>query len=225
MTSLHQRQAIALAIFACAAPALLNGYYLERLYRAEPVLFWVADFVQFVAIPVVAVLVLRYRASLPPAEYGFRRFAANLSTLDRVALILFACFLYWATEEPVRAASYQLFGPSPASFSYKRVVPDDPGLRLLVSTYMALTAALVEEMVYRGLPWLYVMQFRKSRYTVPGYVLGTSLVFAAIHSEQGVVGMLPAFSVGVATALLYVKAQNLWPLVTAHFLVDMRIFS
>lgn len=88
-------------------------------------------------------------------------------------------------------------------------------------SYYSISAGLVEEVAYHGLPWLYWSRFTFKRGKTFLYVLSTSILFAAAHSEQGPHGVVAAFSLGVVAAALYAEFQDLWPFVVAHIVTDL----
>jgi membrane protease YdiL (CAAX protease family) len=74
------------------------------------------------------------------------------------------------------------------------------------------------------LPWLYFSLIRPNRQPVAVYVFLSSFLFSATHWEQGPHGMIATFLLGIVSALLYVKIQNLWPFVIGHFILDVASF-
>jgi membrane protease YdiL (CAAX protease family) len=96
---------------------------------------------------------------------------------------------------------------------------------LLVATYMSASAAVVEEIAYRALPWLYFREAMAPRWRRTAYVWVTSAVFAACHSEQGPGGVIAAFWFGVVAARLYTRFGSLWPVILGHFVFDMIVFG
>jgi membrane protease YdiL (CAAX protease family) len=56
------------------------------------------------------------------------------------------------------------------------------------------------------------------------YVLWTSSLFAAIHWEQGIPGLIAAGTLGIVAAVMYTRILNVWPFIAAHFLVNAWSF-
>lgn len=180
--------------------------------------------INFVVIPALLVVFLARAASTTPLDYGFRPFAKGRSTAEDVGLCVFIIAIYWLAYEPIKQLAYQFLWIHAGTFGYGSVLPERLLPKFAVVVYLSTTAALVEEAVFRGLPWLYLSKLRFSRHRVPVYVLSTSVLFAAIHSEQGPHGMLATFSLGLVAATLYARIQNLWPFVIAHFVADIVSF-
>ena len=91
--------------------------------------------------------------------------------------------------------------------------------------YLAVTAGVAEEAVFRGLAWTIVSRLELGGLRGTAYVLGSSVLFAAVHWEQGVPGLVSAFAFGVLAAYLYLRLANLWPMIAAHVLTDMEVFG
>ena len=219
-----KRSLVALAIFPSLALGLLNDLYLEPLYQRGAIWFWAADFTQFVVVPALMAFLLLKAGSIAPRDYGFRPFPRGTHTADKVGSCLIMSAIFWVSYEPVERIMQWLLSSHPVTFGYGSVLPQLSLLRIPIVLYFSLTAAFVEEAVFRGLPWLYFSQFNLGRCRVAVYVVSTSSLFSAIHSEQGLSGMLAAFSLGVVAAMMYAKIQNLWPFVAAHFVTDLISF-
>jgi hypothetical protein len=210
--------------FPVVAIGLLNGFWLEALYRASPTAFWTADVTHFVVLPAIGLVVLASAGSIWPRDYGFRSLDRELSPFAVAGLFAFVTFLYWLFYNPVRDLAAG-FLPASQGFWYGQVLPTWGLYKLLTIVFLSLTAAFVEEAVFRSLPWLYLsLRFPTPRFVGP-YVAVTSVVFAAIHWEQGAPGVIAAFTLGVMAAVLYSKLQNVWPFVFAHFVTDLGVFS
>jgi hypothetical protein len=221
---LDKRSIIALAGFPFVAMALLNGIYLESLYRSSIVCFWIVDGIQFLVVPGLAVFFLVKAASIFPRDYGFKSFGPSVSAVKILGLYLFMCVVFWLAYFPIVKAAYHFFWPYAGGFGYSLLVPESFLFKIGVVFYLSGTAALVEEAVFRGLPWLYFSMVHPNRRPILVYILLTSILFSAIHYEQGPHGMIATFFLGVVSSLLYVKIQNLWPFVIGHFIMDLISF-
>lgn len=210
------RSPVLLAILPTIALGLLNGLYLPPLAQASPILYWLADALQFVAVPAASFWFLTVVAGLRPKDYGFGPIDSSL--LEALGLIAFVTILYWLAYEPVRAIAHEFFWFTEAPIPFADALPAGQPWRWLLVFYSCLTAALVEEPVFRSLPWLYFSAHSSSP-QVP-YVLWTSSLFAAIHWEQGIPGLIASGTLGVVAAVMYTKILNVWPFIAAHFLVD-----
>jgi hypothetical protein len=221
---LEKRNIIALASFPFVAMALLNAIYLEDLCRSSVVWFWIVDGIQFLLVPGAAVFFLVKAGSIFPRDYGFKPFGPDMSVFKIIGLCLLMCVVFWLAYFPVINTAYYYFWLFANHFGYSLLVPEPFLPKIGVVLYLSGTAALVEEAVFRGLPWYYFSLIRPNQRPILVYILLTSILFSAIHYEQGPHGMIAAFSLGIVSALFYVKIQNLWPLVIGHFIMDIISF-
>jgi len=221
MQTIHgRRQALLGAIFPVAALSLLNGFYKAPLHRAGPAWYWLADALQFVAVPLLCAWLLLRPAGIDARALGLRpeRHAVRLSP---GSLLFTSAFLALITWPAVRLAAY--------GWEYgdvmPQVLPTAWWPRLLVAVYMAVTAALVEEVAFRALPWLYVQEVVAPRWRKLVFLVGSTFLFAMIHAEQGPAGVLASGWFGWMAAAFYVRFRSLWPCVLAHFAVDLLAFG
>ena len=220
---LTTREVLLAAMFPHLSLALLNHFYKAPLYRAGAAWYWAADVLQFVLVPALAWFFLLRPAGIGPAQWGLAlkpdRFAMRHSVGDGI----FAALLIMAATWPAFRFTSVYLWQYADNYIAQQAIP--PGYRVLVAIYMSVGAAFVEEVVFRALPWLYFAQLAPARWRRGTYILVSSLLFAAVHSEQGPGGVLAAFWFGLVAARMYSKRQNLWPLVLAHFLIDLIIFG
>jgi membrane protease YdiL (CAAX protease family) len=221
----RQREIILGVSFPLLAAALLNGLWIEYLYHSNPAYFWAADISEFVLFPALGVAVLGLLGGIWPHQYGIRQLPRGYSPAELFGLFALVMFMYWLFYSPIREFTQQFLWKSEAAFGYKSVIPPDGVLKILAVGYFSLTAAFLEEVLFRGLPWLYLsLRFPNGGFTGT-YILSTSLLFAMIHWEQGPAGVIAAFTLGLIAATMYSKLQNLWPFIVAHFVADVVAFS
>jgi membrane protease YdiL (CAAX protease family) len=211
-------RAAAWAFLPTAALLTLNGLYLGTAWRVSRPLFWSLDLVQFVLVPLVSLWALQRFAGVRPADYGLGPLLGKQGRLFGLAaypLVAGACVIGYGF-----ARLLTLFIPWewPASaFVYSHAIPLHPGGALAVLLYLSLTAGFVEEIVYRGLPALFL--------SARAYPLASAAAFALIHWESGTRELVATFLVGVVLAVLYLRIRNLWPFVVGHALTDMLAFT
>lgn len=222
-----QRFELALILLLAMAPMLLNGFYNPAL-ASHPARFWQVEFLGFAALPLAVYIYGRARGLFANADIGLSTrvlswnnpvlFAACVIVLPIVMLKLDGLFLDWAVR---------LLPPNASpEFDYRQMIPP-PGprtglLRLLAVLYMALSAGLVEELLFRGL-------FRRM---LPAGVAGAIAfvvlsppMFALVHWEGGPTKLLYCYLWGISTCLMYLGTRNLWPLIVGHMLVDIHWLS
>jgi len=96
-----------------------------------------------------------------------------------------------------------------------------PGF-LFVITIVWVTAALVEEMFFRGyLIPVFAAHLGNGKL---GWILGalvSSAIFGLAHAYQGLSGMVITALTGLSLALMYLAfGRRLWPLILAHGIID-----
>jgi membrane protease YdiL (CAAX protease family) len=217
---LTSRSAIAVTISILALPGLLNGLYLPALFQLGPAFFWAADAAHYVVVPLVLLVVLA-KHGVCPKHYGFTSLP-SLNHFEKVMLVVGVTAVFLLAYLPVRSIAEEYFDDHVSSFGYGAALPDGGWLRVTAVVYIAATAAFVEETAFRGLPWRYIKQH--TPLTTLIYIVASSAAFAVIHFEQGPANLLASFSLGLASAILYSRIQNLWPLVGAHFAADLWFY-
>jgi membrane protease YdiL (CAAX protease family) len=83
---------------------------------------------------------------------------------------------------------------------------------------VSVTAGIVEETIYRGFLFWYLLHGMPSW----GALLVSSLLFGLGHSYQGIGGMLRVTGVGLAFGGLYLLSGSLWLPILAHMLLDIQ---
>ncbi len=221
---LDRRQAVLVAIFPFVALSLLNHFYTARLFNEAVAAFWLVDTVHFVAVPSLGWYLVLRPASIGAADCGLGLANGHHRALASGPTIFLALVLL-AWTWPVSRVLGLLFWGQCCTFQIQQAIPGAPVGAWLVSIYLAATAALAEELVYRALPWLYAEAVVSSRWRRTAYVLVTSVVFALAHSEQGPGGILATFWYGIVSARMYSCYRSLWPLVLGHFLFNLIVFA
>jgi hypothetical protein len=220
---LDKRSTILLAVFPTLALELLNTFWLEPLILRGPAIFYAADILQWIIVPGLVWAFLLRAPHIKPKEYGFPD-SSQTPSLISVAQALSVALLLWLAYKPVFVIAYRWFWPYAENFGYSAIIPKLFPWNILISLYFSTTAAVVEETVFRGLPWLYFSCFLSPARRIIWYLILTPLLFAACHSEQGPHGVIAAWAYGLTAALLYIRLRNLWPLILGHFVIDMIEF-
>jgi membrane protease YdiL (CAAX protease family) len=223
-SGVSKTDAILIGCLSHVAVSILDGFFKEYLYKYSPLLFSAFDLFKFVVIPAGVLIWLARRFSITPSGYGLRRAVGNNSWLHFLGLtVLLAVFLNFAYHVAQHFA-WVIIRPADTSALYKSVIPD--GLfHFPVVLYFGVTAGLVEEIFFRALPLLYVKERFRNRVPLAGYVVTTSVLFAAAHWENGAHEVVATFVYGLFASVLYLKLRDLWPLVGAHALIDIWAFS
>lgn len=216
-----QKVAVALTLLPVFAIWQVNGIYLAALARISVPLFWSADFVQWVVLPIVLLVLLAKRASLTPKHYGLdtRALRWQALTSDPLAVFVTAGLALLVA----RTLSWQLLDQPTGFFTFPGVFPG--GLMgSVVWLYSAVTAGVVESIFFLGLPWLLYRNIRSK----PSGVLFAFIVsgfFAVAHWEQGPHAVVGAFAFSLVVCRWFFKSETLWPIAVGHALVDLAAFA
>jgi membrane protease YdiL (CAAX protease family) len=211
------------------APAEVNWYFNPRL-ADSPRLFWTVDVLRFAILPAAIVAWGIFRGLFTAADLGlhgriFGRKNAALLFAVMIAVTLFLCRLDTSLLEWALHAYPPNPGAAPA-FSYKQMVPPpgpDTGLyRLLAVFYLAIGAAFSEEILFRG---LLRRVFGSGLIGTIFFIVISAALFASVHLYGGPTKLAYALGHGIAFAAIYVITGNLWPLITAHAIIDLYWFS
>lgn len=223
----NRREALLLAMLPFVALGLLNHHYKDSLRAWGLAWYWAADALHFVVVPVASWVFLSRATGLQFADMGLPRlwpqdrYRPRLTWGFAVFVALFMLAAYWPVH---RMALLHLWSLGNLA-TFHKLMPAGYGSWLAVSFYMAASAAVAEELIWRGMAWAYFCAAVPVRYRRLAYVLITSVVFAVAHSEQGPAGVLAALWFGVLAAGLYTKVRSLWPIVLCHFMTDWIIFG
>lgn len=216
------RAAVLVAAFPTIGVLLLNGYWNESLYRVSTAGFWFADGVTHVAVPALMLAWLALRHDVKPRDYGLAGWRGGRGEL--LGLTVLAVGLFWISYKPVATFFGHVLQSESALVTYVDVMPAQPPARFLVALYFSLSAAVFEEIMYRGLPHVYFM--RGWRVARPGlYLLSSTVLFGMAHWENGAHEIVGTACLGLFACALYLKIRTLWPLIGAHFVVDMASFT
>jgi len=212
-----------LAMFPTIGLLLLNGLWNGPLYRASPGIFWIADVVTHVVIPAVMLIILMKYCRITPADYGLA--APHNGLGEMLGLVVFATGLYWISYKPVAAFFGHLLLSEPSPLTYVDVIPEQPLAKMAVALYFSSSAAVFEEIMYRGLPLLYATRVLPRTRVAVSYTFVSAILFGLAHWENGVHEVIGTATLGVVACAMYLKTRTLWPLIGAHFLIDMMSFG
>lgn len=87
-------------------------------------------------------------------------------------------------------------------------------------TYVALTAGITEEIIYRGF-LIFAIAYLFPTLSIWAVILISSLLFGLAHTYQGVTtGVLRTTLFGVIFSILYIAIGSILPLIILHILID-----
>lgn len=199
----------------------VNGIYLAAFAKISAVLFWAADFCQWVVLPGVLLTALAMKAAVVPKHYE----------LDTAALksprLIVATLAVFATAGPAfflaRNYAWQWLGHPTGFFSFPDVFPGGV-MGTVIWAYSAVTAGFVESMFFISLPWLLYRSVRVEPSRV-AFTLLVSLVFAVAHWEQGPHVVMGGFCFHLVACFWFFRLGSLWAVAGGHMLIDLVAFS
>lgn len=215
---------VGLVLAIVLLPSLISPLFRRELYAVSPSLYWAFDFAKFVVLPAAAALYLARCHGIRPKHYGVRAIAEHESWGQFIGLTIFLALLLTLVYYVAFLIGWYALRPEPIAPFYKEINPTGV-LRIPSTLYLALTAALAEEVYCRALPLLYLERRFPGRAPLKLYILSTATMFGLIHWGNGPHEVLATFAFGVAAAILYLRLRDLWPLIAAHTVIDVVAFA
>jgi len=198
-------------------PYFLNDLYLIPLTRSANLpLLWGLDVVFFCLIPAATLLVLFRRGYLRPAQIGLREWPDRTGWLIAIGAALAAHVVMTLNLEPFFHAELccRVCGgyPFPAA-----------GLAKWGTIfYAALSAALLEEIIFRGILINRLRLYIQHPWVI---VIIAAAVFALIHWCQGPGKLVSTFLMGILSILIYLRRGRLSEAMVSHLIFNILAFS
>jgi Type II CAAX prenyl endopeptidase Rce1-like len=223
--SLAVRSRCAVALWVCVpfvALGVLDGAWKSALLDGPHLRFWIYDFTKWVLLPIVLMGVLHRFSSISPRDYGL---SADLGSKDLFYVLpLPLASLFFANLLAESIANIAMGWPKPL-FTHHEVLAPLGKLWILGTLYLSTTAAVWESIFLIGLPWFwYGSGTSGSTARRQAFAVGSALVFAACHWENGMPNAIGAFFFQWLAVWWYLRLRTLWPVIGAHFLIDVYYF-
>lgn len=205
---------------------MAKGFLLPVETREQ---FWTLDVAYFVVLPALLAVAARVATGLP-----FRELLSpvlppwpTVSFAPQFAAALWMVIVYFVSVVPVRIAAAvwpEAFTQGlPSLVDYRAIAREAGAWQPLAVLYFALTAALVEEYVYRGMLGRYFLDRPDPR--AGAYVAVSVALFASFHWHTGLATLLVSIPTGLFAAIVVVRLRRLAPVIVAHFAIDAFAFS
>lgn len=225
----RQARIVALGVAVLLLPFFCNGWY-NPLLASHPPVFWAVDVAGWILLPGSVFYVCFVQGWADLRRLGFSLPPWTLARFIRFTLVcaVSTLVLHYTVEGMDAWGQYLLasgllprdYGAT--GFGYQQIIPAEGGGRYLALGYLALSAGVVEEILYRGLLRQF---FGNTPADLVRYVLISSLIFSVVHWEGGVTALATAFAAGVVQSVLFLRLGSLHPLIAAHVAVDVFAFS
>lgn len=195
-------------------PLYFNDLYLIPIGNDWLGLLWALDVVFFFLIPAATLLWLfRTKRVLPSAigltaPFRFLSVVAGLALCYVLLVVVHGMLLPRVNSLPGRL--FMGYGFPPAQ-----------PLRLGLMLYAALSAGILEEIVYRGVVTTELEKHIRSPVAV---VCLSCLVFAGIHWGEGPGKVLSTFVWAIIPTIWFLKRRTLWGPMVCHALYDFLVF-
>lgn len=199
---------------------LLSGFYIKEL-SSTPTLFWFHDAFGWIVLPVGCLAVLWVRYNVKPTDYGLPSLRPQEPSVSEfiklgLSLLIFLSFI------PIEAIALLVAPPEETAFSYAEALPKG-AMGKLLALYLAISAAFVEEIFYRGLLREVFLGKHDSIERRILFVVVSAALFGLNHWSQGSFKMIATTYLGIAAALLYLRYRNLWYLIAGHLALNLVI--
>ncbi len=215
----RERKIVTLIATPILLSGFLSGFYIDYL-KINPTIFWIHDIFIWLVLPASCLLLIYKKTQLRAPMLGLS--LASIEQFDTqtlwrvvVTVLLFLSFI------PIQNFLGFFLPPSTAAFTYNEIFPS--GLGKLPTFYFAVTAALVEELFYRGLLKWIIVDGNDKFATRAYYVLISATLFGLNHWSQSLFKVIATTYLGVIAAILYLRFRSLWYVLLGHFLVNMLL--
>jgi len=199
---------------------LFDGFWKAALLRASVGAFWAADFCEWVVVPATTLWLLHRRARISPRDYGLGGGTGAAAMLT----LLFLCTvtLFFVNAFGTLTLGPILFGDEPSRFKLHDVVSTLGPFARAGALYLSATAGFCESIFLLSLPWLWLSQGQSApRGGALAFAVASALVFALGHWETGAANATGAFLFQLGAVFWYFRFKTLWPIIGAHFLIDL----
>jgi membrane protease YdiL (CAAX protease family) len=221
MTTASQQQRLLGLTLLGITPFMINGL-VNSVIADNALLYWGFEALTWIIIPAT---IACYAIRIPGIGFVDFGFHGSIRGRRNIGLLLLACALFAPLCYGVYKTSYDFFSsifPSQGFFQYDSIVPESGILYFVVVIYFALSAGLVEELLFRG---MLLKALTGLRHALPLFLLLSPVLFSLVHWEDGVANLVSTYIVGLFMALAYLGLRNLWPLVVGHIFTDLVWFG
>lgn len=207
---------VLLRLFVLCSPLLLNDLYLPLVPGDAHRLNLVLDVLVYIAWQSTVIYLAFQARWFSVGDLGITSEDLPRQVLWGIMLLILVLLLYVMLLFALKYAE-RLFHTG-LSFTWYFPLPDwKPVPVFFYVLYLSITAGVYEEIVYRGMVISLLRRVTSRRWAL---VLGSALIFTAIHWSNGPQTWAEAFVFGSLWAFLFIRRGRLIPIMIAHFLYD-----
>ena len=201
---------------------LVNGIYNAELAN-HPILFWTVDVLGWVVMPALILLYIYKYYGISLHDYGLVKITNTCQRREMLSWTVLTIFLLGIYYFAFSWLAWTIIDIDSPVFSYEDMVPDGDA-RYFTIFYLSITAAIFEEVFFRGMIWrlVYTSNINGSKPYI--YIAISSLLFGVVHWENGIPEVVSTMVFGVVACIIFLRLRNLLPLIIAHFFIDLVIF-
>lgn len=197
-------------------PYFLNDFYMMCSNNLSMAEFWMLDVMVYALLPLCCLVICTKRGLLDISMIGFPlRFSGNRLLCGAVFGLAYVLIMETALD-PLLASLFP-----PWLFSGYAFPSEEPQRALLI-LYAALSAGILEEIIFRGAAITTLERFISSN---KGVILCSSALFACIHWSSGWGAIIGTFLFAYPVSVYFQRTRDLAAPITAHILVDLLYFS
>jgi len=201
---------------------LFNGIYNSKLAE-YPVLFWIFDVLGWVILPSLILVYLYKYYGICLHDYGLAKTTNAFQRREMLNWAVLATFMLGMYYFAFSWLAWKVITIETPVFSYTNMVPEGDA-RYFTIFYLAATAAVFEEIFYRGLIWRLVYTSNINANKPYLYIFISSSLFGLVHWENGLPEVFSTMIFGAVACVIFLRLRNLLPLIAAHFFIDLVIF-
>lgn len=203
-------------------PLFLNGFY-NGIIAQSAIFYWPVDLITWILVPCLLMYLYRIRGG----KFRALGFIWPIFGFDIFKIFIYIAiwsFILLSAFKIGRSAGESLFDRNylKTGFSYINLIPNTGFGGIAVWIYFSLTAGIVEEVFFRGLLRRF---FAQNRMGAVFFVVTSTVLFSAIHWENGVNDMLATAAFGFGACVCYSLHGNILVPITAHFVADLFLFK
>lgn len=226
----RSRWSLGVEVVVVLAMLEIIGYLLACLNRVVPSwdveLSFVEDSIwKWICLFLVTgatLLVIRWSGD-PWSKFGLDKFRPLTDAFVGLAVFIAGLFIHSVGMDVFRAALENFYSPQYVQQLLKGTYkPEYPvgGMEIVIGIITMICVAFSEELIMRG---YLIPRFEQLLRSTWCSVLLSAVIFASLHTYQGVGGVWDSFMTGVLFGVVFVYARRIWPLVVTHSLINIVV--